>query len=231
VAAADVGQITLYHADTAAAMGAAFQPELTPGKTYKWLRPAVVGSANSAKLAVSDGVEKVYLLDVVEQPQPHLAAVATGDVGPSPLTTPLAVLGETIVAGTEAGQLAKFAAADLAPQESMELGGRIVWGPHPAASGLLVGLDTGELVMLNANGSIAWRRATEHGFVTGTPLTAGDSLLVAHAAGGVARIAVGDGAEQAYVELGQPVVAGPVAMGQRLVVSASDGTLLVINSP
>ena len=231
VAASDVGQVTLYNSDTAAPMAAPFQPELQPGKKYKWLRPAVVGGENDSKLAISDGVEKLYLLNLVDQPQPNLAAVAMVDVGPSPLNSPLAVLGTHIVAGAESGKLARFAVGDLAPAEPIDLGGRIAWGPHAAGAGLLMALDTGELALVAADGTIAWRRAFEHGALAGTPLVAADSALVLHSAGGLAKVSLADGAEQAYVDLGQPVAAGPAAFGPRVVLAAPDGALLIINSP
>jgi hypothetical protein len=44
-------------------------------------------------------------------------------------------------------------------------------------------------------------------------------------------VALGDGAEASFVEIGQSLAAGPVAFAGRLVVAASDGTLLVVNLP
>ena len=49
--------------------------------------------------------------------------------------------------------------------------------------------------------------------------------------GGLSRLELADGSEAAYVPLPQPVVAGPIAFGKRLVVSAYDGTLLVVDQP
>jgi hypothetical protein len=231
VAAADVGQVFFFNADTAAQVAVPFQPELTPGKSYRWLQPAAVGEGNDAQLAISDGVEKVYLLSVEPQPQPHLAAVATVDVGPSPLTTPLAAVGDRVVAGTAGGQLAVFALPELTPGEPVDLGGQIVWGPYPAEDGALAALDSDELVAISAEGGIRWRQPLKHGKLGGQPLVADGEAVLLHPEGGVARISLADGAEGAFVELGQPIAAGPITFGTRLLLGAADGTVLVVNRP
>ncbi|MCC6493953.1 MAG: PQQ-like beta-propeller repeat protein [Pirellulales bacterium] len=231
VAATDVGQVFLYDAASGGPRGAPFQPEIIPGKTYRWLRPALAGSGASAQLAISDGRSKIYIVAMNDQPQPHLAAVATGDVGPSPLTTPLAVAGRRVFAGNEAGALASFALADLTPGEPLPLGGRVTWGPHACGDGLLLATDGGELMMAGPDGAIRWRQKLAHGELAGEPLTEDDSALVLYGSGGLARIRLADGAEAAFVVLDQPAIRGPVPFGPRLILTAPDGALLVVNRP
>lgn len=231
VAASAVGQVLFYNADTAAQAAVPFQPELTPGNSFRWVRPAVVGEGADQQLVISDGVEKVYLLSVAAQPQPHLEAAATVDVGPAPLVSPLAVIGNRVIAGTENGKLASYALPELTPAEPVDLGGRIVWGPFPAEDGALAALDSDELIAIAADGAVRWRQPLQHGQLGGEPIVAGGAAIVLCPAGGVARISLADGAEGAYVQLGQPVVAGPTALGQRLVLGAADGTLLIVNRP
>jgi hypothetical protein len=163
------------------------------------------------------------------QPAPHLEAVASVDVGPSPLISRLAVAGSRVFAGTKDGGLASFTLPAVKPNETVKLGGQIVWGPHATPTGLLMALDTGELALADAEGNIAWRRKLEHGPLAGEPLVAGAAAVLLHVEGGLARVNLADGAEASYTDLGQPATAGPVALGERWMVGAADGTLLVVN--
>jgi hypothetical protein len=92
-------------------------------------------------------------------------------------------------------------------------------------------LESGELVALSADGAIRWRRPVEHGNLGGAPLVAESEAVLLHPATGLEFINLADGAEAAFVELGQPAIAGPVAFGSRLLLAAPDGTLLVVNRP
>jgi hypothetical protein len=231
VSATNVGQVTLHDAEEAAPFGTAFQPELKPGREYHWLQPAVVGAGSAAQLIVSDGVEKLYLLAKKLQPQPHLSATTIVDVGSSPLVTPLAVAGDRVFAGTEAGQLASYTLPDLAANEGIELGGRVAWGPHSVGDAVLAGLESNELVLVGHDGAVRWRHPLKHGDLGGIPLADGKDAYLLYPTAGLARVSLGDGVETAFVELGQPVVAGPVSFGPRLVLSAADGTLLIVNRP
>lgn len=229
VAATEVGQIALFGADAAAKVGAAFQPELKPNQSYPWLRPATAGEGDASLLLVSDGVEKLYAVVMKAEPAPHLEASAAVDVGPSPLVSPLAVAGDRVFAGAASGDLASFELPRLKTVEPIKLGGQIEWGPFPTPAGLLMAIDSGELLMVAGDGAIAWRRKLDHGQLGGEPLVTDKEAVVLHLAGGVARVNLADGSEAAYIDVGQPAVAGPVALGERLLVAAPDGTLLVVN--
>jgi PQQ-like domain len=229
--ATDVGQVTLHSTEDGSPLATPFQPELKPGREYHWIRPAVAGEGPDSRLVISDGVEKVYLVALEPQPQPHLAAVVSANIGGSPLTSPLAVVGNQVVAGNDAGHLARFTLPDLQPAEAIDLGGRVAWGPYPAGEGALIAIDGGELLLVNPDGAIAWRQPLKRGQLGGVPLFDGGEALLLYPDGGVARISLADGSEQAFAELGQSAVAGPIPFGPRLIVSAADGTLLVLNRP
>jgi hypothetical protein len=230
VAPTEVGQVFLLDGSTGKSLATPFQPQLEPDRKYRWLAPVAVGKGETAPLAISDGTEHLYLVDLQAQPSPHLEAVKTVDVGPSPLVTPLAVTGTTVLAGTEDGRLARFALPELTAGEPVDLGGRVAWGPHALADGALLATDAEELIMTGPDGAIRWRRALDHGALGGKPLADGATALVLFGAG-VARVNLADGAEAGYAELGQPAIAGPIALGERIVVAAPDGALLVVNRP
>ncbi|MBA3480223.1 MAG: PQQ-binding-like beta-propeller repeat protein, partial [Pirellulales bacterium] len=231
VAATNVGQVALLNADDASPVVTPFQPELTPGQEYRWLRPAVTGAAADSPLVISDGIRKLYLINVNAQPQPHLEAITTVPVDGAPLVTPLAVAGERVFAGTDKNQLASYTLPDLKADEPIALESRVAWGPHTAGDAVLLGLESGELVAVGADGAVRWRQSLKHGELGGAPLVDGENAFLLFPTGGIARIALANGAEAAYTELGQPAIAGPVAFGPRLVVAAPDGTLLIVNRP
>ncbi len=207
-----------------------FQPTLTPGRSYQWLRPAVIGDGEASQFVVSDGDQQLHLVALQRGAAPHLAAVKTVDVGPAPLTSPLAVLGSTVYAGTDDGRLITFALPELTRGDGLEIGGRIAWGPHASAGGLLLATDAGELLLV-ADGAVRWRQQLEHGKLVGEPLTTGATVLVLHNTGRLSTISLSDGAETSFVDVGQPAIAGPVPLGERVIVVAPDGTMLVINRP
>lgn len=227
----EAGQVFLIDIATGAHAGTPFQPKLMPDRKYRWLAPAVAGSGNASRLIVTDGAERLWLVRQVAEPAPHLEEEKSVDVGPSPLASPLAVVGSHVVAGTEDGQLAAFALPDLTPAEPLKIGGRVVWGPFAAGEGVLLATDGGELVLVGADLAISWKQKIEHGDLGGRPLVAGGGVLVLHTAGGLSAINLADGKETGYAAIGQPVAAGPVALGERVVCAASDGALVVVNRP
>jgi outer membrane protein assembly factor BamB len=231
VVATDVGQVALLSAEDASPLAEPFQPELRPGRKYKWLRPAVIGEGAGSQLVVSDGVEKIYLVGLAQQPRPHLQAAASANIGGSPLATPLAAAGARVFAGNENGQLVSFSMPELAIADPVDLGARVTWGPFAAGDGVLLATEGKQLILVGPDGAVKWRQPLKHGEPGGRPLVDGAAVLLLVPSAGVARVSLADGAEQGWAELGQPALAGPVAFGPRLVASAADGTILVVNRP
>lgn len=231
VAATRAGQVFLFDADSGNEAAAPFQPALTPGREYDWLTPAVSGDGADSHLAISDGVDKVYLVGVDDAPTPHLAIAASVDVGPATLVTQLAATKERVFAGAETEELASYSLPKLERQKPTPMGGLATWGPFAAGDGVLLATDADELLFVGDDGGICWRTPLGHGDLSGSPLVDGEAVLVLARSGGVARVSLADGKETAYLDLKQPVALGPVAFGNRLVLAAADGSLLVVNRP
>jgi hypothetical protein len=85
--------------------------------------------------------------------------------------------------------------------------------------------------MVGADGAVRWRQPLSHGELGGALLVDGDNAFLLFPNSGLARISLRDGAEAAFVDLGQPAVEGPVAFGPRIVASAPDGALVIVNRP
>jgi len=231
VAPTQTGQVFLYNSEDGQQWGSPFQPPLAPGVTYHWNSPAVYGSGAQAQLVLSDGRKKVYLLSRAATPRPHLTATANVDIGTSPLNTRFAVLGDLALAGTEDGSIAVFKLPTLAPQPSVELQAPVTWGPYTVGQHVVLATATDELVCLGDQAKIVWRQSLAHGPPAGQPIAHDGALVMLWQEGGLSRLQLSDGEEAAYVPLPQPVVAGPVPFGQRLVVSSYDGTLLILEHP
>ncbi len=230
LAPTQAGQVFLY--DSAGNQwGSPFQPPLEPGVKYDWTTPAVYGTGDTSRVVLSDGSKSVYLLERVPSPQPHLAAVESADITTAPLRTRFAVAADLAVAGTEDGSLATFQLPTLAPGDSINLGGLVTWGPYHVDNHFLLATSTEELVCLSDQASITWRTALPHGPPAGQPIAFNGGVELLWQAGGISRLDLSDGKQAAFTPLPQPVVAGPVPFGKRLVVSAYDGTLLIVNHP
>ncbi|MCG8448537.1 MAG: PQQ-binding-like beta-propeller repeat protein, partial [Pirellulales bacterium] len=227
----EIGQVFLFDSESGQQIGSPFQPALSPNTSYHWRTPTLYGSGENSQLLLSDGEKRIYRLALVADPQPHLSAEAEADVGPSPLNTRLSANGELVCAGTKDGGIALYQLPSLKVQPAVDLGAQVVWGPFAVGGTWLMATDTEELVALDARGRIAWRQPLARGPTAGSPLWDGQDLFVLWQQGGLSRIGLAEGKEVGYVALEQPTIAGPVSFGKRLVVSTSDGTLLVVERP
>ncbi|MEQ8836658.1 MAG: hypothetical protein RID07_07625, partial [Lacipirellulaceae bacterium] len=225
-----LGQVFYLDAIRGSEAATAFQPELRPGETVDWLRPAAVEAGSESYVAISDGVEKIYLLKLEPKPQPHLQAVAATDVGASPLTSPLATVGGRIFAGNAAGRLTSFNLPDLEPGDGIALGGQITWGPFASNQGLLLALDTEELLLVGKD-DVLWRQPLKGDIPTEQPLITSDSIVIGLRDGQVLKLSPTDGSKLASVETNRPFVSGPTAFGSLITFVTSDGVLVLVDQP
>jgi len=226
-----LGQVFFFDAETARSKVTPFQPRISPGATYHWLPPASYGTGKDSRLLLCDGKNNLFLLRLVDQPKPHLAAEAEALLSGSPLNTPLAVFADRVCAGSEDSRLVSFALPSLEEAEAVKLGGNIVWGPHGSGDRLLLATDVDELVCLNEKFQIIWRQPLAHGQLIGKPLWVENASWVLSSSGRLSQFALQDGNETAHLVLDEPVVAGLVPFGNRFILSSYDGTLLIVDRP
>ena len=103
--------------------------------------------------------------------------------------------------------------------------------PFRVADTMLLATADNQLIAITADGQIKWSAPIEHGDLTGAPLAQADSILVSYKKGVIERRLLPDGKSSAAKNIEQPLSTGPVAFLQKLIVAASDGTLLVIDQP
>lgn len=225
-----IGQIFLLNPSNGEQLAAPFQPRLEP-RTVVEYRPAGVGSAADRRFVISDGQEKLYLVNLVDTPQPHLEGVAEGKVSPMKITSPVAVLGELAIAAAEGGHLLRYKLPSLEAAGDVALPGEAVWGPFRVGEQALLATADEQLVAVSPNGEVAWKAALEHGELAGPPLAVEGGVLLAFRKGIVERRNMADGKPAAKRDVEHPLAAGPVRFMQRLVLAADDGTLLVVDQP
>jgi hypothetical protein len=214
-----------------------FQPRLSPGRTIQWRRPAVVDEQKQ-QFVIADSSGVLYLVGAKEEPQPHLADLAQRELD-AEVVSPLATLGETgflVVRTDEQHVLTSFGLTDLKPARPWPLQGRLVWGPERVADAVLLRTDVEGLVCLEASGKQRWIAPANRGPLAGRPLVADDGFVFASRDGTLWRVDARSGQPIAWgpaeqFEVGEPLGAGPVAFGRRLLLVGRDGTLYVTDLP
>ncbi|HVX63470.1 MAG TPA: PQQ-binding-like beta-propeller repeat protein, partial [Pirellulales bacterium] len=220
-----LGQVFVLDPATGRQLIAPFQPRLSGDEPYAWGLPARLGEK---EMLLADGRKTLFRLGTAPQPQPHLVALATAELL-GPITAPLAVLEKTAYAVDGAGELRSYALPGLKAGPSWPLGG-VQWGPVRLGDQALTLTSGGELVCFDDQRQQVWKVAWPHGPVAGAAVDK-DSYLLASVSGSVLRIAAGSGAEQSKVDVGEPLGAGPVAVGNRLWLAGHGGTLLCVAAP
>jgi outer membrane protein assembly factor BamB len=229
VAPARRGQVRLIDPATGKDRAAPFQPRLEPGASVAWTSPGV--AADGSQLVISDGAYKLYRLGVASEPAPHLAELAASEPLSEVVISPVAVVGETAAAVNAVGKVVIFSLEKLEVAGEIDLGGQAVWGPYTVGQHALLVTDRDELLAIDAAGEEAWRVPLEHPGLAGMPLLVGEDYLFASKHGAVWRVKADSGQTSSAIEVGQPLAAGPALFGPRLVLSAADGTLLVVEPP
>jgi len=221
-----LGQVFVLDPKTGQQLIAPFQPRLESGETFAWSNPVLLGEK---ELLLADGRKSLYRLGIADKPQPNLIALATAEL-PGPVSSPLVALAKTAFAVDGGGQLRAYSLPDLKAGPVWELGGA-QWGPAQVADRVLVLTHGGELACLDDQRQLVWKVAWPHGALTGAPLAAKDGYLLATVSGTVFRVAAASGEELGSLDVGEPLGAGPVAVGDRLCLAAHGGALLMVAIP
>ncbi len=228
VAPLEIGQVFYLSAADGSQVGTPFQPLLQPRTTTDY-QPAAA-TDDPRQFVIADGKEKIYLVALVDQPQPHLKAVAEATT-PNPIQSPLVVSGDSAVGVAGSSHLVRFRLPSLEPAGEANLPAPATWGPYTADDGLLLATADDQLIAISPDGQIAWQVAIEHGDLAGAPLVTESSVLLAYRKGIIERRSLVDGTSQTTADVAHPLAAGPVRFLKRLVLTAGDGTLLVVDEP
>jgi hypothetical protein len=211
-----------------------FQPKLAPDEKIRWQEPAV-GAPDDPEFIVVDDRQSIYRVGLKDQPQPHLAAVATAQLDLA-ITRPLAVVGQTVygVARTDTTDVVvAIGKGDLKVLQQWDLqGGRVTWGPERVGEAVFLTVNGNSLRCFDAGKKPRWEQpSVAYAQPAGPPLQVGDDFIVAGVDGSVWRIAGATGTPSPKIEAGEPLCSGPTAYADRLLVCGVEGTLLVLPVP
>jgi hypothetical protein len=229
VAPLKIGQVFLLNSADGARLGTPFQPRIEPGATFNYKQTGAVQGGN--QFVITDGAKKIFLVAFADQPQPHLQLVKEAEVGPRPIVSPVVVLGDMALAVAGDSRLVRFKLPTLEAAGETNLPAPVEWGPYAAGETALAATVDQKLVAVSGSGELKWEVPIEHGALAGAPLVIGDSVYLAFRKGVVERRALADGNQTGALNVEHPLATGPVAFGERLIVAASDGTLLVADQP
>jgi len=226
-----IGQVLLWDPVSNEQRAAPFQPRVETPPDYAWSPPAPIGQD---QFVLCDGQRRLFRVGVSEGPPPGLEALSSIELA-EPITSPTAAAG-AVLFGVDGGNvLIPLRLPELERLEGGEqpLGSRCVWGPAAVGDRVVFATDAGELWCFGEDGKPAWPQPAklDHGPLAGRPLLAGNGLLLACAGGVVSRIDASTGQQTATLDVGRPLGAGPVLLGEQLLLVGHDGTLYLVKSP
>lgn len=225
-----VGQVHLLDA-TGRQRATPFQPKVNVGEAINWT-PAAVGKIGPQwTVVLSDGVANVYCLGLQTSGDPALTELGSHELTDGEPATRAAIAGSRAAIGLSGRRLALFELPAMAAPKIVDLPSEIVSGPYAAGETVLAELDNGQLVALDASGSVAWKAELGGSRLAGEPLVDGSSVLLVTEAGELIRLDLGSGEAGGRLDLGQRAGSGATSYGPRLLVAAADGSVLVINKP
>ena len=230
VAPLKMGQVFLLSTADGGRQATPFQPPLAPQSTLNY-KPAGAVGGDGRQVVIADGDKKIYLLALLDQPQPHLQLVKEAEAGPHAIDSAVVVLGDTALAVGGQSHLLRYKLPGLEPTGETNLPAPAEWGPFVAGDVALVATVDQKLIAMPATGDAHWQQPLEHRTIAGPPLISPDGVLLAYRKGVIEKRSLADGKPLATINMEQPLASGPVAFLQKLVVAAGDGTLLVVDRP
>lgn len=226
----EIGQVLWLDPSSPQSSPLVFQPRLQPGKKVLYQPPGQVGN-DGRQFVITDGFEKIYLVELASAPTPHFTVVKEQNVGAFPIVTPVVVVDQHAFAAIDGGQLQRFALPSLENQGQTDLPGDVVAGPFRIGDLLLVVTVRDQLAAVDKDGALVWSVPLSAGDLSGPPLGIGGEVLLAYKNGTLERRALAGGEVVSSVNVEQPLAAGPVRFLDRIVLATHDGTLLVVGQP
>jgi outer membrane protein assembly factor BamB/tetratricopeptide (TPR) repeat protein len=197
---------------------------------FAWRRPDTT-SPDSTQAVVSDGHTKLYVLDVKSEPEPHLVIAATSAELDARITSPVALIGNTVYALDAGGILHSMKLPGLSDAMTIDVGAPAVWGPQRVGQRVL--LTTGDHLVCLADDEqrLQWQvELPPHFSLAGAPIALntdnGNDFLIVSTDGVISRIDGSTGEELAAIELNQPLGSGAILHEGQLFVLTRDGSLL-----
>lgn len=226
----DTGRAVLVNPITGAMISTPFQPITDPSKRVKW-SDAVPLPTDPDQVVLADDRGSIYRLRV----GPQIRELSKNELKQK-LIGPAAGVGSTYVAtvaGRDVDSLIGFDMTSLKPGFNQSLPGRVVWGPVAANddgnSLALVLTADGNLLAFDENGGERFSTPIGSGRPIGDVPVVDGNLTLAIQSGELITIAAGTGEIVKRFELGQPISATPLAVGNKWLVPGREGVVYVVD--
>jgi len=226
----EVGQVFYLNPADGQPLAAPFQPRLEP-RTKTLYQPAAQADEAGRQFVITDGHDKIYFVELIDQPRPHFETLAQQNVGAFAIVSPIRVMHSTAFAVCDGGQLNRFALPSLDNVGQTNLPGEVIWGPYRAGNLFVVATSNDQLVAVNPDGSIAWAESVKEGDLAGPPLAIDQNVLLTYRRGIFERRRLANGKTVGRLDVEHPLAAGPVRFLDHIVLTTHDGTLLVVEQP
>jgi outer membrane protein assembly factor BamB len=205
-----------------------FHPSVPTGTATQWNAPAVLDGGQEFVIANARG--QIYRVGLKDRTQ--LAELGARSLE-SEVVGPLAATGAACYLATRSGDadtLVGLAAATLATAQQWPLTGRLQWGPIRVGDSVWVATET-ECMSVDSSHQQRWKVPLEHSPPIGQPLVIGGVVWLATVDGFLLKLDPATGVVSSAVDVGEPLAAGPVTYGERLLVAARSGAVLMITPP
>lgn len=203
-------------------VGEPFWAKLSAGQFPDWRGPTETAPG---QFVISDGHEKIYRI-AVNQAKLEVAAEAALE---SPLTSPLAAVGNLVWGADARGQLLAFG-TDLKPAGAIPLDSPVAWGPISLGEWVLVATAGERLIAVGSEPTTKWQIDLPHGAIAGATKAGAENVLFASQSGTVWGLKLDTGELLSAIELGLPLAGQPVVASDKVVVTGRDGAVHVLSA-
>lgn len=220
------GQISLWDPIKGQSLAAPFVPTLNGGR-WSWSTSVAVGDA---RLVIADNRRQLRLIEWQRDPR-KLVELSHAALPANLVSSPVVVSDKVVYAVDSTGTLAAFKLPELQRGATWPLEDGCEWGPWSTGDRVLLASGARKISCLDGEQKLVWQAESTFGRPVGKPCRVGSNFLLAFAGGTVCRIDAASGKDLGKVDVGQSLAAGPMIVGTRLFVGASDGSLLEIKQP
>ena len=226
------GQVAAVDPTTGGMNGEAFLPPVSPGKSVQWIRPVQV-SENQVAIATQVGEDSgatnstLYILNI----EKGRSISGNGSLeSKGNFVGKLAASGGSVYAADRVDDADSLVKLDDSAVEigRTALAGHVVDGPWAVEAGVLVLLDSDQLVLFDESMAQKWVRNVSNDRFASPPLMISNQLALVLQNGKVIFVDAASGQDVNTTDLGQPIVHEPTFADGKVFFSGMDGTVHVM---
>lgn len=226
------GQVAAIDPSTGGMVGEAFLPPVAPGKNVKWIRPVQIADGQFA-IATQIGEDSgattstLYVLNVDKgrSIKSNGSLESAGNFVGS-----LATAGGSIFAANRVDEDDSIVKLDSSAVEQgkVQLDGQVVDGPWVTDAGVLVMLDSDQLVLFDESLAQKWVVNVTNDRLACPPQNIDGQVAIILQNGKVKILDAASGEEVSAMDIGQPIVHAPTFADGKVFFSGMDGTVHVM---